>query len=118
MQLWKQHRNLAALAAVTFLGGALVKDVRWQANWSEDWGKAADAIDSRLRRTSGCVTFEPAGDAKHYYFFRPELKAKTCGPAPDQGPVLLAISPYARSGYRIPAQTKQNVGNTLLEVVR
>ena len=113
-ELWKRKRNAAAILIGVFFAGALVKDARWQADRREDWGKAAEALQNRLDGLSGCVEIQPPGDAKHYYFFKPTLKARTCGPNPEETRALVAISPYAPQDQRALGRSAQNVGNTLI----
>ena len=110
---WPRHKIAAGLAAVYILG-ALVKDVRWQADHKEDWAQAAAFIVQRVESGSGCVSFKPPRDAPSYYFFQPTLRLRTCDAVARTAPTLIAVSPYAELSDRRAAASGQNIGNTLM----
>ncbi len=112
--LWQQRKTVVAVLLSVYIVGAVVKDVNWQRDHKEDWGKAAAAIEARLQVTHGCVSFRPSRDAHAYYFFKPALRFHSCDNSPQRANELLAVSPYASASDRHLAVNAENVGNTLI----
>ncbi len=85
------------LAAVAILGvyfvGALVKDIHYFSDRSDDWAASAHALQSKL--DSGyCMTLLPGDTAAYYVFFEPRLKQRLCGDSGREDRVVVPITRY------------------------
>ena len=115
-RLWMKRRTPATVFAFLFILSAVVKDVRWQLDRKEDWGKAASAIKTRLSElgASACVSIIPPGDAMHYYFFEPSLRARSCRSGVLQSQMLVVKSPYAPWQERQVNGRRMDIGNSII----
>jgi uncharacterized membrane protein len=121
----KQIPVLIFLLSV-LLVGAIVKDVRYFVDRSEDWGRAADGIAVAVDG-GACLKLVGGDDPRFYTFYKSSLAKHLCDAQPPPGQSLaLPFTRYTaakdlrdtqlsllQSGY-IPLSTSQNGGTTLI----
>jgi len=94
--LQQKRRVLAVALGGTLMVSAVVKNVRYLADRSENWAAAAAAIRS-VTGNGACLKFVEGGDAALYGFFDSSLIGRACAGAADTPMIAVPTTAYTES---------------------